>query len=772
MPQTDFARDQPPPPARWAARWIGNPDWEAAVRDGAGAAAALPVFTTRFTVERPVRSAHLHLTALGVYDATLNGQPVGTAVLEPPYTDYSRRLVHRGYDVTALLRDGENTLAVEVGTGMAHIPPTPGRYQKLTRSDGPPRLLAQLEVDFGDAGGPTVIATDATWFTALGPTTFSGWYGGEDHDARRTPERRRPAVDLGPAADGPRLTRSTAPPVEVVDTLPTRAVTEPKPGVYVFDLGVNFAGRQRLTVGGPAGTRVVMRPGEVLGPDGLVVQDPDGTGGPIWDTYVLSGAGTETWRPRFRYHGLRYLQVEGLPGPPGADTVTGEVLRAANRPAGSFTCSSDLLNTLHAMVDRAVQSNMFSVLTDCPHREKLGWLEQIHLVFGPIAFGYDVADYYRELLRTVAEAQTPEGLVPDIAPEYTVFEGGFRDDPNWGGALVLVPWLLYRRYGDTGTLREHYPAMRRYADYLTGLARGHLLDHGLGDWAASDESTPRGVTATFGYLRVVETLHRIAAVLGEEVDAARYKELAARIGEAFHTAYYRPAEQRYGVGNQACDALALDLGVVPADVRRKVLDHLVADIRAHGDHFTVGEIPLPSLLRVLADAGRHDVIWDVVTRPGHPGWGHLAASGATALPEYWDGPEGHGSQNHFMLGVIDEWFTAHLAGIQQADGSAGGRDLVIRPVLAGDLTRVEAEHHGPTGTVRSAWRLAEGRLRLEVTVPEGSTATVHVPARRGSTGWGTVVAPARAERTGSLRFRVGPGQWVFQGAPEASIQGL
>ncbi|MGW1343233.1 family 78 glycoside hydrolase catalytic domain [Kribbella sp. NPDC002412] len=712
------------------AQWIGNPHWESAAHPE-----ALPVFRTTFL--GPARSAKLCLTAIGVYDATLNGSPIGAAVLEPPYTDFARRVVYREYDVTALLHDGENTLVVEVGPGMAHIPPTPGRYQKLTRSDGPPRLLAHLELD----GTPHPLA----WETALGRTTFSTWYGGEDYDARRS-------LEWQPAAksnSGPAISTSTAPAVQIVETLTTQAITEPKPGVYVFDLGLNFAGWQQLQVQGPPGTAIVMRPGEVLDKAGLVIQDLDGTGGPIWDTYTLAGHGTETWHPRFRYHGLRYLQVEGLPQPPTSDTVTGLVLRAANEKVGHFACSNELITTLHTIIDRAIQSNMFSVLTDCPHREKLGWLEQIHLVFGPIAFGYDVADYYRELLKVIAEAQTEDGLVPDIAPEYTVFEDGFRDDPNWGSAIVLVPWLLYREYGDTDTLREHYPAMIRYVDYLTSKANGHLLDHGLGDWAAFDESTPKGVTASFGYLRAVDTLHQIATVLGEQADAATFKDLGTQIAAAFQAAFYHPHDHTYGVANQACHALALELGVVPAEARQAVLNQLVADIVAQGNHLTVGEIGLGSVLRVLADAGRHDVIWDVVTKPGYPGYGHLTTGGTTALPEYWDGPDGHGSQNHFMLGVVDDWFTRHLAGLQ---------DEVIRPVVVGDLTWAEAERRTKAGLLRSAWRLDGDRFELEVTVPAGGTAVVHVPL---SGEHDHITAPEDAEPLGEARFRVGAGVWRF-----------
>ena len=763
MPESETPRKQKAAGTRvWTARWIGNPAWEQAVAAGRPGADALPVFAAEFSLDRPVHSAMLHLTALGVYEATANGQPVSTAVLEPPHTDYRTRLVYATYDITGSLRPGDNALSVEVGPGMAHVPPTPGRYQKLARSDGPPRLLAQLEIGYADGTAATV-ATGASWRTALGPTTFAGWYGGEDHDARRVAEDWTPAVDLGPASGGPRLTPRCSPAIEPVETLSAQAVTEPRPGVFVFDFGVNFAGWQQLAVAGPTGTTVTMRPGELLAADGTVIQDLDGTGAPIWDTYTLAGGGTETWHPRFQYHGMRYLQVEGLPGEPARDTVNGIVLRAANEKIGSFSCSSGLLRTLHVIIDRAIQSNMYSVLTDCPHREKLGWLEQTHLVFGPVAFGYDVADYFRDLVRVIAEAQTEEGLVPGVAPEYVVFEDGFRDDPNWGGAIVLAPWAMYREYGDIETAREHYPAMVRYLGYLADRAEGNLLSHGLGDWAAIDERTPVGITASFGYHQAASAMARIASTIGRPGDAAHWAELTDKIGAAFNASYFRPVEGTYGVGSQACDALALDLGVVPVADRQRVLDHLIADIRARGNHLTVGEIPLPSVLRVLSAAGRHDVIWDVLTEVTYPGYGYLTRSGATSLPEYWDGPGGHGSQNHFMLGAIDGWLTGCLAGFGQRAESVAYRDLVIRPVVVSDLTEVTAQTRTVRGVVRSHWYRTDDTIQLNVTIPPGPAATVCVPLGAAHTH---VTAPATAQRAGTVggyaNFRVGPGDWSFR----------
>ncbi|WP_433248797.1 family 78 glycoside hydrolase catalytic domain [Actinomadura nitritigenes] len=719
---------------------------------------ALPLFKKEFDLGKRVRSARLYATALGVLDVTVNGRPVSDAVLEPPYTAYKQRIVYSTYDVTGLLRRGGNTIQAEVGNGMANVPATPGRYQKLTRSDGRPAFLGQLEITYTD-GSREVVASDTSWKTALGATTFSSWYGGEDFDARRAPADWTAAV----RRDAPtaKLTARMAPPIAPAGTFRTQKITQPKDGVYVVDLGTNFAGWARLRVSGPAGTKVTMRPGELLSGDGTVSQST--TGSPIWDTYTLSGTGTETWHPRFCYHGFRYVQLEGLPSAPDDGTVTGIALRAANDTAGSFTSSHGLLNDIHRIIDRAVQSNMYSVLTDCPHREKLGWLEQANLVFPAVARNYDVTAYYGEIVRDIAEAQTAGGLVPDIAPEYTVFSGGFRDDPNWGNVIVFAPWQMYRAYGDEATLRTYYPNMARYVDYLSSKAKGNLLDYGLGDWITFDNSTPLGVTATFGYHRAVTALASIAEVIGKSDDAAEYTKLAKDIGDAFNGKY--ATGDTYGSGSQACDALALDMGIVPAASKDKVLAHLVQSITAKGYHLTVGEIALPSVFRVLSAAGRDDVIHAVATQTGNPSYGYQVVHGATSLTENWDGPTSGNSQNHFMLGAIDEWFHAGLAGLSQTDGSIGYATLLVRPAVVGDVTRAAATYETPRGRAAASWRRTGKRLRLDATVPPNATARVEFPLFGGTT---RPEAPKDAEWVGIENdravFQIGSGDWTFEGA--------
>lgn len=772
-------------PSDWSAKWITHPDW---LTESSGSQpAALPVFAHPFGVAGNVARARLYIAGLGIYVPTVNGQQAGPGVLEPGNTNYRTDVQYRDYDVTQLLRNGGNAIGVQLGNGIYNVVPTQGRYAKFTGSMGTPRLIAQLEITYAD-GHVDTIGSGSTWRTALGPTTTSTWYGGEDYDARRTaPGWDQPGADLSgptwttaaattPPAGTTALVPHAGPPVQVMDTLQPRAITQPKPGTYVFDMGVNFAGWEQLTVSGPAGTKVTMSPGELLNPDGTVYQSNSDTGAPIYDTYTLSGSGTETWHPQFEYHGFRYLQVTGLPAAPDSGTVTGLVLRAANQSAGSFSSSDTLLNGIHGIINRAVQSNMQSIVTDCPDREKLGWLEDGMESFDAIADNFDVSAYEPVIVRNMAEAQTSSGLVPDIAPEYTVFAGPFRDDPNWGDSMILMPWELYVTYGDISTMRTYYPNMQRYLDYLTSQASGGRLAYGLGDWGAIDTSTPVGITATYAYYMSARTMSQAATALGHSADAARYAALAQQIADAFNTAYLNPTAHTYGGGSQAADALALDMNVVPSDQRQAVLDHLVSTIRTDGNHVSVGEVALSPLFRALQAGGRDDVLYDIATQTTYPSYGFLIAHGATSMTEFWAGPTGSSpnSQDHEMLGGIDAWFTSGLAGIQQAPGSVGYSQIVVKPAVVGGLTHVSGSYRTPHGEVDSAWTVTRAAgaaggagIELHVTIPAGTSATVDVPASATDqiTVSGTAGATRMSPQDGYVPYTAGPGIYNFTVQP-------
>ncbi|MGP3968355.1 family 78 glycoside hydrolase catalytic domain [Streptomyces sp. 6N223] len=730
----------------WSARWITHPAW--ATGPGTPPPAALPVLRHEFRLDAPARSARLYLTGAGVVVPSLNGTDAIAGRLEPGHSSQSKRLPASAWDVTRALRAGLNVLALQLGTGTGFVEPIPGRYTKLTRDALRPQVLAQLDIVTAD-GDSVCVATGPQWLAALGGTTVGHWYGGEDHDARvLAPGWDEPGFDTSswvPAAPLPAPRASLwwrrSPAVTVTDTLAPAAVTPLPDGEAVVDFGVNAAGWPLLRVDpAPAGRTITLTPSELLTGDGRA--DQSTTGGPTWDSYTTDGSEAQ-WHPRFVYHGCRYVQAKGLSADEAA-LMRFQVLRAGNERVGSFTTDDHFLAALHRVIDRAVQSNMSSVFTDCPHREKLGWLEQLYLNFEVLARNYDVQAQLTDAVLQMIDAQTDSGLVPSIAPEYVVFDidevdgdrTAFRDDPNWGRALVEVPWRLYRTYGDEEVLRTAWPAIRRYLGHLDSRASGHLLDHGLGDWIALDRSTPRALVATSGYADAVGTAARIATVLGE---AGRATELLAHetaVRRALKRRFHDAATGSWGSGSQGSFALGLASQTLTADEYAHSFTGLLASVEAAQGHITVGENTLPALIRALTDNGHADLLNEMIRRTDGPGYGHQIASGATALTESWQGPAGpagQGSQNHFMLGMIDEWILGDVVGLRQAPDSIGWRQVEIRPRFLAGVGAARTTFDSPQGLITVAWtRGPDAAVKVEL--PAGVTGTLRLPGNLVSPG--------------------------------------
>uniref|UniRef100_A0AAU1U261 alpha-L-rhamnosidase n=1 Tax=Streptomyces sp. NBC_00119 TaxID=2975659 RepID=A0AAU1U261_9ACTN len=718
----------------------------------------LPLFAKDFTLPKGIRKARLYMAGLGVYDANVNGKPVGDAVLEPANTDFADRVQYATYDVTHQLHDGSNGLTVELGNGISNQLSTADRYRKLYGNQADPKLIAQLEVTLAD-GTVRRIASGTDWRTTLGATTSSNWYGGEDYDARRTPDHWGQAVAVDASDTPAHLSARETEPVRVVETLKGTEVTGAAPGSRVFDLGRNIAGWPELTVTAPKGTTIRAYPAEGL-KAGHANQSISNVGAPLWDSYTTGSADTETWHPKFSYHGYRYVEIRGLPE--GATvSARGKVLRADNASAGTFTSSNDLINGIHSITRRAVEGNMMSILTDCPSREKLGWLEQDQLVFPTLAANYDMRSYLRKIVRDMADAQTTDGLIPSTVPDYVELPGTYRNDANWGGAFVLVPWQLYTTYGDTDTLRTYYPQMKKYVSFLEQKVTDGLLDYSLGDWFTPDKTFPKAVSGTYGYWRIVNALSDIAHVLGDDAGAATYRAKADASAKALSDKFYDDATGTFGGGGQGAEVLALDMGAYPEGQRTRLLDHLVTSVKNADYHLLLGEISLPAAFRVLSEAGRDDIVYKIATQTTSPSYGYQVLAGNTTLGESWDGSSGQ-SQNHFMLGAIDAWFSHRLAGLDQTADSVGYRELRIAPAVVGDLTSARATYTTPYGEAASQWRRDGDALTLTAHVPAGSTARVEMPVTSGD-----VTAPKGArlvgdEDDGVAPYEVGSGTWTFR----------
>ena len=722
-------------------RWISAGDCETT---------PMPLFRRAFHIDRPVKRAVAFICGLGQFELHMNGKKTGDDVLEPGWTNYAKTCLYVTHDVTDLLRQGENVIGVMLGNGMYNV--TGKRYKKFKGTFGPPKLIAQLHIEHED-GGSTIVPSDSSWRTAPGPITFSCIYGGEDYDARREQQGwDGPAFDDGKwrpvdVVDGPggELSASTAPPIRVMRTLEPVNITEPSAGVKVYDLGRNFSGWPKISIDAPPGTTISLVTGELLDDAGRVTQR--NTGRPVSFSYTSRGGGAETWHPRFSYTGFRYVEVAGL-SPDVQLTVSGDFVHSSAEVVGRFECSNPLFNQIHELILSAIRSNMQSVLTDCPHREKLGWLEQTHLMGPAILFNFDAASLYRKVSRDMRDAQQGSGCVPTIAPQYTSFKPPwdvFNDSPEWGSACVVNPWLIYQRTGDRAMIEENYDSMRRYLAYLASRADGDgIIAYGLGDWydiggSSGDESpgapqgdpgfsklTTLGLTATAMYFLDLTIMQRVAELLGRNDDTERYAADARKTRAAFNARFFDPQKQQYDTGSQTANAMPLALGMVGERHRRAVLDALIRDIRSRVNHITAGDIGLRFVLLALAENDRSDVIFDLLSRTDAPSYGFQLAQGATTLTEAWDANR-KVSQNHFMLGHAEAWFYESLAGIQVDLSRPPPQQIQIRPAPVGDISWAQASYRSALGPISVRWDRAGEDFKLQVKIPAGAAAVVGLP---------------------------------------------
>lgn len=700
------------------AEWITSAAWRTQ-SDG-----PLPVVGAVFRIAGTARSATLRIAGLGVFVASINGRVVSDP-LEPGYTDYAQRAEFCTYDVAALLTAGDNTVTIELGPGCYRSRTVDDRWAKITTDYGDLGTCATLDwVDDDGAGG---VRTGTAWHGSTGPVRSSNWVGGEDYDARYAF-----ATDLGTIRSWPRavpaqvpekltLSPKTIPPLRVHESVPARTITEPEPGVHVVDFGVNFAGWVELDL--PAGVEVRLRPAELLDAVGNVNAVTEGWG-PVFHTVRTAAAGL-TWRPRFAYNGLRYLEITGLSAAPPASSVRGLVLAADAEATGTFSTSNPRLTDLHTIIHRAITSNMYSMFTDCPQREKLGYLEQLHLVYPILRWNFDVQALLENTLRITREAQEPSGHIPLYVPEWDPFPDPWRGDVNFGLAIVFLPWQLYRSYGDDTVLADNHLAAGRYLEYLLSSRVDGLVTYGLGDWNGRDfRFVPLVATATLA--RALGVMAATSAVLGKPGDAERWADKQARVMSQVRATFVHP-DGTVGTGSVAELAVTINSGVLTEAAIPSAVQHLEDRIVADGYYLEIGEIAMAAVVEVLSAHDRHETLYRMTQVDEHPGYGYMLRHGATSLTETLDGPTFGFSQNHFMNGAIDDWFFAHVAGLQQATSDVGFRRLVVRPRPCGDLTSAAATYRTRSGVFSSSWVRDGAELILDVTVPQASTASVELP---------------------------------------------
>jgi len=745
--------------------------------------------------------AVLTFCGLGCYEFTINGTKVGQNLFPPGWTLYTKTCLYDTYDVTSLLATGTNTAAFVLGNGMYNL--VGGRYAKFTDSYGEKKAIGQLRLDYSD-GTTTYVPTDATWSINPGPLTFSCVFGGEDCDARLQPAGwnkpgynaagwHTPLVTTGPGGTLKGLSQA-APPVQAVATILPVKSTVAGTNTTVYDLGQTTSYMPQITVTGPKGSYVTITPAELANADGTI-QLTDGT--PSYMTYTLSATAGQTWMPRFFYRGARYFQVVCHAPPSGGavpvvSSFAGVVVRSVSAAAGSFSCSNALFNSTQNIIRWSQASNMESILTDCPQREKTGWLEEAHLNGPSLRYNFDLGQFYTKLIMDIMDNQQASGQVYTVAPDYAGYTAqGFGDSPEWSSTLIQAAWQQYQFTGDVKLLSTAYPAMKSYLSYLGSQANGYILNYGLGDWYDDQEGgnsgtslcTPSGVTATCYYYDDATVMAQIAQVLGYTADATADQALAANIANAFNATFYSAATGSYSVsspagytnpllGSQTANAMPLEMGMVSTSNTSSVLNAIVQDLENRNLVFTSGEIGFRYLLRALTDYGRPDMVFAFNNQSTNAGYGYVLASGATSMTESMLANPAD-SQIHFMWGEITEWFYHDLAGIQNDSSGGGGfKKIIIAPTLTGTMTSVSGSYNAITGSISDQWSLSGKTLTMNVTIPPNTRATIYVPASDPSAVTEGGVAASGAPgvtytgtQGGSAIYQAGYGSYSFVSQP-------
>ncbi|MFB0497766.1 alpha-L-rhamnosidase [Mucilaginibacter sp. OAE612] len=745
----------------------------------------LPLIRKAFNVEEKLKKATLFLCGLGHFELSLNGKKVGDHFLDPGWTKYDKQALYAPFDVTEQLIAGKNTIGVMLGNGFYYIP-RDKRYRKLTGAFGYPKMICRLMLEY-DNGKVENVVSDGSWKTAPSPVTFSSIYGGEDYNANLEQPgwntnnfddlKWRNVVKV----DGiPELNAQMAEPLKIMQALKPQNKKQLANGAWIYDLGQNFSGIPQITVQGKKGDTVRIIPAELVNEDGSANQKASGS--PHYYDYVLKGNVVETWHPLFTYYGFRYLQAQGAV-PQGETNVSkrpvivdikGLHTRNSAETVGSFACSNELFNKTFKLIDWAMKSNMASVFTDCPHREKLGWLEEAHLVGSSLHYNYDIVGLARKCINDMCISQTEDGLIPEISPEYVKFDEPFRDSPEWGSNAVILPWYVYQWYGDKEVLTQNYDMIKRYLAYLDKKSKNHLLYQGLGDWydlgpnpPGVSQLTPQGITATSLYYYDLDIARKIATLLGKNDDAASYKKLAAEVKRVYNKTFFNTDTKQYGTGSQAANAMSVYAGLVEPQYKTAVVNNIVKDIRDRGNALTAGDIGYRYLLRVLDDEGRSDVIYDMNSRADVPGYGYQLAHGATALTESWAALPSV-SNNHFMLGHLMEWFYSGLAGIRPADDAIAFNKIEIRPETVGNVTWAKANYQSPYGNISSSWTKGQGQFKLEVKIPANTIASIFLPVKSNA----AVMVDGQNIKTrhdlkfigyhdGKAEIKVGSGNYTF-----------
>ncbi len=730
----------------WQARWI-EPDWQ----EDPAQSEPSPMLRKEFKLKGPVASARVYATSLGLYQLELNGRKVGDQVLTPGWTAYDKRVQYQTYDVTALLYNGANAVAVQLGDGW---------YRGYIGFEGQRNVYGktlafcmQMAVLYKD-GSSDLIITDDDWTGATGPIRAADIYNGETYDSRLEKKgwnqpgftetgwkkvRVIPKPDKTIiAAEGPAVARCAE--------LPVMKIIKTPKGETVVDLGQNMVGWVRLKVNGPADATVKLTHFEVLDAAGNVYLE-NLRAAKQTDIFICNGSGEQTYEPTFTFHGFRYVWVQDFPGELSAQNLTGIVVHSAYAASGRFACSDELLNQLQHNIQWGQHGNFVDVPTDCPQRdERLGWTGDAQVFSRTACFNADVAAFYAKWLKDLALDQKASGAVPHVIPNVLDHHSPTANAASaaWADASVIVPWTVYLCYGDTRILEQQFPSMKAWVDYMAGKAGDSYLwntDFTFGDWLAfatthSDypgATTDKDLICQAYFARSTDIVRRTAEVLGKKEEAVKYADLHAKIIKAFNDEFVT-SNGRVASNTQTAYSVALAFDLLPEAQRASAAARLAQDVRKF-KHITTGFVGAPLVCPVLSDYGYYDEAFMLLNRKKYPSWLYPITRGATTIWERWDGikadgsfqDKGMNSFNHYAYGAIGEWLYRVVAGVEIDAQHPGYKHIIFQPHPGGGLTQARAEVLSMYGPVACGWEIKDKQITIDLQVPANTTATALLP---------------------------------------------
>ena len=779
----------------WLAEWIGDGKTEPQNIKKFYEEDPAPLFRRDFKVNKKIKKVRLYITGLGYYEAKINGSKVGDHVLDPGWTNYNKRVLYATYDITKMINEGGNSIGVTVGNGWFNPLPMKmwGTYNlREFLTNGRPKFIARLKIEFEDGTEQTIVSNEK-WKTHEGPILRNNIFLGEIYDARKeipnwdtygfddsTWENAKVTTDKTG-----KLYAQNQPPIKITETIEPINITEPKPNVYIFDMGQNFAGWVKLKVQAPAGTEIKLRYGELVHEDGTLNfmtsvagqikgknKNGEMKGGPhspeiAWqsDTYIASGKGIEVYTPKFTFHAFRYVEVTGYPGKPEIDALEGLRLSSDLAKVGSFECSNELFNNIQKITEWTFLSNVFSVQSDCPHRERFGYGGDLAVTTDAFIYNYNMENFYTKVVRDFQDAVLPDGRLTDTAPFVGIDYCGI----GWAFSHPLTLLELYQYYGNISLIEEQYDTAREWFEVVLSNNNDLIITKGLSDHE-SLAAIPTSEMVTPLYYQSAVIMSRLAEIIHRMEDAEKYNDLSVRIKKAYLEKFQEKGTGKFAPYTQGSQSFAIYTGISPQDKKLEAVLELVKNIEEKNDgHLSTGIFGTKYALDVLSENGYAQTAANMVDKKTFPGWGFMLDNGATTLWEHWEYSDNTYSHNHPMFGSVSEWFYKWLAGIQ-ADPSAIGFDkIIIRPQMVSNVNWVKAKYNSIHGEIVSEWNRNEDTFILDLTIPVNTTALVNLPAkdlesiREGNKEFSEIkdIEFIKMEN-GHAIFKIGSGKYLFE----------